>query len=75
MDSFLQAAAHASGGEPWLWTPAVWPREDRQPTHGYDRAKSLIEMAGATGLKPATFGVTGRTKFNGINDSCKFFRG
>jgi len=37
------------------------------------RAKSLIEMAGATGLKPATFGVTGRTKCNGIDDSWKFF--
>jgi hypothetical protein len=32
-------------------------------------------MAGATGLEPATFGVTGRTRFNGINDSCKFFCG
>jgi len=32
-------------------------------------------MAGATGLEPATFDVTGRTKFNGINDSCKFFCG
>jgi hypothetical protein len=30
-------------------------------------------MAGATGLEPATFGVTGRTKSNGINDGCKFF--
>jgi hypothetical protein len=39
------------------------------------RTTSLIEIAGATGLEPATFGVTGRTKFNGINDSCKFFRG
>jgi len=34
-----------------------------------------IEMPGAAGLEPATFGVTGRTKFNGINDSCKFFCG
>jgi hypothetical protein len=24
-------------------------------------------------LESATFGVTGRTKFNGINDSCKLF--
>jgi hypothetical protein len=32
-----------------------------------------IEMAGAAGLEPATFGVTGRTKFNGINGSCNIF--
>jgi hypothetical protein len=25
--------------------------------------------------RPATFGVTGRTKFNEINDSCNFFCG
>ena len=30
-------------------------------------------LAGATGLEPATFGVTGRIKFNGIKVSCKFF--
>jgi hypothetical protein len=40
------------------------------------RTKFVSEiMAGETGLEPATFGVTGRTKFNGINDSCKFFCG
>jgi hypothetical protein len=39
------------------------------------RGSHLTDMAGATGLEPATFGVTGRTKFNGINDSCKFFCG
>ena len=27
-------------------------------------------MAGATGLEPATFGVTGRSKSNEINDGC-----
>jgi len=27
-------------------------------------------MAGATGLEPATFGVTGRTNGNEINDRC-----
>src|SRR5262249_60478235 len=37
------------------------------------RAKSSIEMAGATRLKPATFGVTGRTKFNEINAGCNIF--
>jgi hypothetical protein len=31
--------------------------------------------AGSDGLERATFGVTGRTKCNGINDSCKFFCG
>jgi hypothetical protein len=30
-------------------------------------------MAGATGLEPATFGVTGRAKSNGINEGCKLF--
>jgi hypothetical protein len=30
-------------------------------------------MAGATGLEPATFDVTGRTKFNGINEGCNIF--
>jgi len=30
-------------------------------------------MAGAAGLEPATFGVTGRTKFNEINESRNFF--
>jgi hypothetical protein len=29
-------------------------------------------MAGATGLEPATFGVTGRTNSNEINDRCEF---
>jgi hypothetical protein len=32
-------------------------------------------MAGATGLEPATFGVTGRTKFNEINEGCNLFCG
>jgi hypothetical protein len=32
-------------------------------------------MAGATGFGPATFGVTGRTKFNRINDGCNLFCG
>jgi hypothetical protein len=32
-------------------------------------------MAGATGLEPATFGVTGHTKSNGINGRCKLFGG
>jgi len=41
---------------------------------GDDGSKSL-QMAGATGLEPATFGVTGRTKFNVINDSCNHFCG
>jgi hypothetical protein len=30
-------------------------------------------MAGATGLEPATFGVTGRIKSNGINGGCNIF--
>jgi hypothetical protein len=30
-------------------------------------------MAGATGLEPATFGVTGRIKSNGINVGCNIF--
>jgi hypothetical protein len=30
-------------------------------------------MAGATGLEPATFGVTGHAKFNEINGSCNTF--
>jgi len=34
-----------------------------------------IQVPGATGLERATFGVTGRTKFNGINDSCNLFCG
>ena len=38
-------------------------------------ARKSLQMAGATGLEPATFDVTGRTKCNGINDSCKFFCG
>jgi hypothetical protein len=33
------------------------------------------QLAGATGLEPATFGVTGRIKSNEINGSCKFFCG
>jgi hypothetical protein len=37
------------------------------------RAKTFIELAGATGLEPVTFGVTGRTKFSEISHSCKFF--
>ena len=32
-----------------------------------------IHLAGATGLEPATFGVTGRTKFNEINAGCNIF--
>ena len=40
------------------------------------RAKLLIfKMAGATGLEPATFGVTGRIFSNEINGSCNFFAG
>jgi hypothetical protein len=42
----------------------------RGPSHMH-----RIQVPGATGLERATFGVTGRTKFNGINDSCKFFCG
>jgi hypothetical protein len=34
-----------------------------------------IQVPGATGLERATFGVTGRTKFNGIKDSCNLFCG
>jgi hypothetical protein len=30
----------------------------------------LIFLAGATGLEPASSGVTGRTKFNDFNVSC-----
>jgi hypothetical protein len=30
-------------------------------------------MAGAAGLEPATFGVTGRTKSNEINEGCNIF--
>src|SRR5262249_41953495 len=33
-------------------------------------AGKSLQMAGATGLEPATFDVTGRTKLNGTNDSC-----
>ena len=59
-----------------MWTLAFGHHEDRTPTHGYEPTReAAIQMAGATGLEPATFGVTGRTKLNGINDSCKFFCG
>ena len=34
------------------------------------RAYALKTLAGATGLEPATFDVTGRTKFNKINEGC-----
>jgi hypothetical protein len=34
-----------------------------------------LQMAGATGLEPATFDVTGRTKLNRINDSYNLFCG
>jgi hypothetical protein len=40
---------------------------------GFTDTASLT--GGATGLEPAIFGVTGRTKCNEINDSCKFFCG
>jgi hypothetical protein len=33
----------------------------------------LKRLAGATGLEPATFGVTGRTNSHGINAGCDFF--
>lgn len=36
-------------------------------------AKSLIFLAGATRLEPATSGVTGRTKFNDFNVNCQHF--
>ena len=36
-------------------------------------ANELKKLAGATGLEPATFGVTGRIKSNGINGGCNIF--
>jgi hypothetical protein len=38
------------------------------------RVVLLDALAGATGLEPATFGVTGRTKANGISARCHLFR-
>jgi hypothetical protein len=35
----------------------------------------LVEMARATGLDPATFDVTGRSKSNEINRRCNLFGG
>jgi hypothetical protein len=49
--------------------------DDRQPAPindlvraSYSAIRASVEMAGATGFEPATFGVTGTV--NGINDSC-----
>ena len=47
------AAAQATGDEP------ATVGSDSAPT-GYQQSHFRREMAGATGLEPATFGVTGR---------------
>ena len=56
-----------------MWTLAYYFHEDRTPTHGYEATRqAAIQMAGATGLEPATFGVRGRPKADAINGRCNF---
>jgi hypothetical protein len=47
-------------------------RATTSPTWTARRSSPYVTATGATGLEPATFGVTGRTKCNGINDSLSF---
>src|SRR6516165_8544511 len=65
--------SHRSTAPPW---PRARRHQDQKKLQLWQKVAigmtGARQVAGATGLEPATFGVTGRTKCNGINDSCKF---
>ena len=41
----IMKAAAAPVGQPWMWTLAFGPHEDRTPTHGYESTREAAMAA------------------------------